>query len=170
MLRIIQLVAALALTMPGVAAVAADDGVARGEYLVRAASCTDCHTPGYFLGKPDSSRFLGGADVGFDLPGGTFVGPNLTPDNETGLGKWTKDQIITAIQTGVLPDGRKLAPIMPWPAYAKLTKSDAGAIADYLKSLPPVSNKVPGPFEPGVKPPVARLMVVFPAGNDQHNP
>ena len=166
MRRVIQSVAVLALTMSSVAAVAADNRVARGEYLVRLGGCNDCHTPGYFLGKPDLSRFLGGSDVGFDLPGtGTFVAPNLTPDNETGLGTWSKDEIITAIQTGVRPDGRILAPIMPWRAFAGLTKSDAGAIADYLKSLPPVSHKVQGPFGPGDESPVPRMMVVFPAGN-----
>ena len=53
---------------------------------------------------------------------------------------------------------------MPWRAFAGLTKSDAGAIADYLKSLPPVSHKAQGPFGPGDKPPVPRMMVVFPAG------
>ena len=160
---------ALALTIPGVAAVAAENRVTRGEYLVRFGGCNDCHTPGYFLGKPDPSRFLGGSNVGFDLPGtGTFVGPNLTPDKETGLGTWTRDEIITAIRTGVRPDGRILAPIMPWRAFAGLTKSDAGAIADYLKSLPPVSHKVEGPFGPGDTPPVPRMMVVFPAG--QHEP
>jgi mono/diheme cytochrome c family protein len=136
MRKLIQFVAAMALTVAGVTAVAADSRVARGEYLVRFGSCNDCHTPGYFLGKPDSSRFLGGSDVGFDLPGlGTFVGPNLTPDDKTGLGTWSKDQIIAAIQTGVRPDGRILAPIMPWRAFAGLTKSDAGAIADYLKKF-----------------------------------
>ena len=97
---------------------------------------------------------------------GTFVGPNLTPDNETGLGSWSRDQIITAIQTGVRPDGRILAPIMPWRAFAGLTKSDAGAIADYLKSLPPVSHKAQGPFGSADKPPVPRMMVVFPADNN----
>jgi mono/diheme cytochrome c family protein len=166
MRRFIQIGAVLALTIPGVAAVAADSRVARGEYLVRFGGCNDCHTPGYFLGKPDLSRFLGGSDVGFDLPGlGTFVGPNLTPDKETGLGTWSRDEIITAIQTGVRPDGRILAPIMPWRAFAGLTKSDAGAIADYLKGLPPVSHKTQGPFGPDDKPPVPRMMVVFPAGN-----
>ena len=161
---VVQLVAVLALTMPGVAAVAADNRVARGEYLARLGGCNDCHTPGYFLGKPDPSRFLGGSDVGFDLPGmGTFIGPNLTPDKETGLGTWSRDEIVTAIQTGVRPDGRILAPIMPWRAFAGLTKSDAGTIADYLKSLPPVSHKVQGPFGPDEAPPVPRMMVVFPA-------
>jgi mono/diheme cytochrome c family protein len=110
MRSVIHFVAVLALTMPGVAAVAADNQVARGEYLVRIGGCNDCHTPGYFLGKPDPARFLAGSDVGFDLPGmGTFIGPNLTPDNETGLGSWSRDQIITAIQTGVRPDGRILS-------------------------------------------------------------
>ena len=134
MRRITQFLAVLTLTIPSLAAVAADNRVARGEYLVRFGGCNDCHTPGYFLGKPDPARFLAGSDVGFDLPGmGTFVGPNLTPDNETGLGNWSRDEIITAIQTGVRPDGRILAPIMPWRAFAGLTKSDAGAIADYLE-------------------------------------
>ena len=67
MRRLIQFVAVLALTIPGVAAVAGDNQVTRGEYLVRFGGCNDCHTPGYFLGKPDLSRFLGGSDVGFRL-------------------------------------------------------------------------------------------------------
>jgi mono/diheme cytochrome c family protein len=167
MRSVIQLLAVLGLTIPSAATVAADNRVARGEYLVRLGGCNDCHTPGYLLGKPDLSRFLGGSDVGFGLPDmGTFVPPNLTPDNETGLGTWSRDEIITAIQTGVRPDGRILAPIMPWRAFAGLTKSDAGAIADYLKSLPPVSHKVPGPFGPDDKPPVPRMMVVLPATGD----
>src|SRR5438270_5738181 len=97
--------------------------VARGKYLVTIASCHDCHTPGYFLGKPDMARYLGGSNVGFEMPGlGVFVAPNLTPDPETGLGKWTEAQIVTALRTGKRPDGRELAPIMPWRAFANLTK------------------------------------------------
>jgi len=85
MRSVIQFVAVLALAIQGAAAVAADNRVARGEYLVRFGGCNDCHTPGYFLGKPDLSRFLGGSDVGFDLPGiGAFLGPNLTPDTKPG--------------------------------------------------------------------------------------
>jgi mono/diheme cytochrome c family protein len=119
--------------------------VARGKYLVQLGGCTDCHTRGHLLGKPDMSRFLAGSDVGFEQPGlGTFVGPNLTPDRKTGLGNWMKDEMMTAIQTGVRPDGRILSPIMPWRAYAGLTKSDAGAIVDYLRSLPPVSHESRG--------------------------
>jgi mono/diheme cytochrome c family protein len=167
MRSVTQYLVVLVLVMHGTAALAADDRITRGEYLVRFGGCSDCHTPGYFLGKPDPERFLGGSDVGLDLPGmGTFVGPNLTPDKETGLGNWSRDQIIAAIQTGVRPDGRILAPIMPWRAFSGLTKSDASAIAEYLKSLPPVSHKVPGPFGPGDKPPVPRMMMVFPASGN----
>src|SRR5687768_10095929 len=112
--------------------------ILRGKYLVTLGLCTDCHTPGYFFGKPDAGRFLGGSEVGFEIPGlGVFHGPNLTPDMETGLGSWTEEQIVTAFTTGKRPDGRELAPIMPWRAFANLTPADKTAIAAYLKSLPP---------------------------------
>jgi len=80
--------AALMTGLPLTAAIAADPAaVARGKYLVTIAACNDCHTPGYFLGKPDMARFLGGSDVGFEIPGlGIFYPPNLTPDGKTGLG------------------------------------------------------------------------------------
>ena len=141
----------------------AQDQIARGKYLVTISGCKDCHVPGVFLGKPDFTRMLAGSEVGFDLPGlGTFYGPNLTPDKETGLGGWTTEQIILAITRGVRPDGRELAPIMPWRDFAVLTKGDAEAIAAYLKSLPPVSNKVPGPFGPTEKPTSFVMKVVPP--------
>ena len=70
----------------------AQDQVARGKYLATFGGCTDCHTPGYFFGKPDEKRYLGGSEVGFEIPGlGVFHGPNLTPDKETGLGNWSND-------------------------------------------------------------------------------
>jgi mono/diheme cytochrome c family protein len=131
---------------------AADD-LARGKYLATIIACADCHTPGAMLGKPDLGRLMGGSEVGFEMPGlGVFHPPNLTPDKETGIGAWTSEQIVTAIRTGVRPDGRILVPIMPWHFYAALTDEDARAIAAYLKSLPPVANKVPGPFGPSEKP------------------
>jgi mono/diheme cytochrome c family protein len=146
---------------------AEDAQLARGKYLVTLGSCTDCHTPGHLLGKPDMTRFLGGSDVGFAIPGlGTFVGRNLTPDKETGLGSWTREQIATAFTTGVRPDGRVLAPVMPWAAFSQLTKADALAIAAYLQSLPPVRREVPGPFGPNEKVSVF-VMDVLPA--DMHN-
>ena len=143
---------------------------ARGKYLVQLAGCTDCHTPGHLLGKPDMARFLGGSDVGFEIPGlGIVVGPNLTPDIGTGLGRWTSNEIVTAIQTGVRPDGRILAPVMPWRAYAGLTKSDSAAIVEYLRSLPPVSNKVPGPLGLDEKATVFRMRILPPDHAGQHN-
>jgi mono/diheme cytochrome c family protein len=142
---------------------AADKQVERGKYLVQVGGCTDCHTPGHFLGRPDMAKYLGGSDVGFGIPNqGVFVGPNLTPDKETGLGTWTAQQIATAITTGARPDGRMLAPAMPWQGYSHLTKSDALAIAAFLKSLHSVSNKVSGPFGPDDKPSVF-VMSVQPA-------
>lgn len=136
--------------------------IARGKYLVTNGNCTDCHTPGHFFGKPDMSKFLGGSDVGFAIPHlGVFVGPNLTPDKATGLGNWTAADIVTAITTGVTPQGRKLAPVMPYEAYKSLTKSDALAIAAYLKSLPPVSHQVAGPFGPS-ETPTTFVMAVIP--------
>lgn len=143
----------------------ADDAdVGRGRYLVTIAGCNDCHTPGYFLGKPDEARYLGGSDVGFDVPGlGIFHAPNLTPDKETGLGGWTDEEIATALQKGVRPDGRVLAPPMPWRAFANLTHSDALAIVAFLKSLPPVKNRVPGPFGAGEKP-TSFVMKILPPG------
>jgi mono/diheme cytochrome c family protein len=132
---------------------AAQTQVQRGKYLVSILPCTDCHTPGTFLGHPDMKRYLGGSEVGFEVPGlGVFYGPNLTPDDETGLGKWTKEQIATAITTGKRPDGRILAPPMPVESFKNLTHSDVLAIAAYLKTLPAIKNNVPGPFGPNEKP------------------
>jgi hypothetical protein len=97
------------------------------------------------------------------FPGqGVFVPRNLTPDKATGLGNWTVAQIVTAITTGVRPDGRILAPIMPWRAYSQLTPSDARDIALFLKTLPPVEHKVPGPFGTSDKPAVM-VMTLVPA-------
>ena len=145
-------------------AAAADPQTERGKYLVSLGGCNDCHTPGYFLGKPDFSRALGGSEVGFELPGlGVFHGPNLTPDKETGLGNWTAEEIVAAIKKGQRPDGRELAPIMPWRGLSVLTQEDALAIAAYLKSLPPVKNKVPGPFGPNEAPTSFVMKIVPPA-------
>ena len=141
----------------------ADAQVDRGKYLVTLGGCNDCHTPGYFFGKPDMTKYLGGSDVGFEIPGlGAFAGRNITPDKETGIGKWSTDQIVTALQTGTRPDGRILAPIMPWHAFANLTKDDALAIAAFLKSIPPVKHAIPGPFGPGQKVPFFLFRILPP--------
>jgi cytochrome c len=156
------LLAAASLAMPLRATAADQHEIARGKYLVTVGSCTDCHTPGHFFGKPDMSKYLGGSDVGFAIPHlGVFVGPNLTPDKATGLGDWTTVQIVNAITKGQTPQGRTLAPVMPWHAYASLTKADALAIAAYLKSLPAVSHQVAGPFGPN-ETPTSFVMAVIP--------
>ncbi len=127
----------------------AESPVERGKYLVTLAGCTDCHTPGHLLGKPDMTRYLGGSDVGFFVPGmGTFYGPNLTSDKATGLGGWTDAQVIHVLKTGERPDGRVLAPPMPWRAIGQLTDSDLTALVAYLRAIPVVEHKVPGPFGP----------------------
>lgn len=138
---------------------------ARGKYLVNLGGCVDCHTPGYFFGKPDPQRTLGGSEVGFEIPGlGVFHGPNLTPDKETGLGTWSQTDIVTALRSGKRPDGRELAPIMPWRAFAQMTDTDLNSVALYLKTLPAVSNKVPGPFGASETPSSFVMKVVPPAG------
>ncbi len=140
---------------------AAEDQVGRGKYLVTIMGCGDCHTPGSLLGKPDMAHMLSGSEVGFEVPDvGIFVPRNLTPDNETGLGTWSEDQIVAAIMTGKRPDGRILAPAMPWMDFAALMPADAHAVAAYLKSLPPVVHAIPGPFGPKEKIPVLIYRIV----------
>lgn len=154
----------LATLVPG-SARADEAQIERGRYLVQIAGCGDCHTPGHFLGKPDLSRFLGCSEVGFEIPGvGVVYGPNLTPDEATGLGTWSEDQIVAAIRTGATPDGRGLVPVMPWPNLSTLSDDDAYAIAAYLKSLDPVANDVPGPVPPGEPAPSFVMRVVPPGG------
>jgi mono/diheme cytochrome c family protein len=162
--RLVYAISAIVATLAAShGAVAESAQIDRGKYLVSLGGCNDCHTPGYFLGKPDMERFLGGSDVGFAVPDqGVFYGPNLTPDGETGLGKWSTEEIVTAITAGKRPDGRVLAPVMPWHAFANLTPEDSTAIAAYLKSLPPVKNKVRGPFGPKEKPTSFVMKVVPP--------
>jgi mono/diheme cytochrome c family protein len=124
-----------------------DTQIARGRYLVTIAGCSDCHTPGALVGAADMKRYLGGSDVGFSIPGqGVFVGQNLTPDKETGLGNWTSEQIDAAIRKGKRPDGSELSGVMPYASFSHLTDEDALAIVAFLKSIPSVSNKAPGPF------------------------
>jgi mono/diheme cytochrome c family protein len=161
----LTLAAALGAATLAAPTVNAQSLVERGKYLATIGDCVDCHTPGYFLGKPDMTRYLGGSDVGFELPDlGVFVGPNLTADKETGLGAWTDEQIATALTTGVRPDGRILALIMPWHALAQLTKPDLSALISFLRSLPPIAHKVPGPFGPSEKPTVFVMKLVPPEG------
>ena len=146
------------------ASAAADkDKIKRGEYLATIMDCGGCHTTGVFLGKPDPAKYLAGSEVGFQIPGlGIFYPPNLTPDPETGLGKWSEAEIVNAVRKGERPDGRILAPAMPYSHYGKLTDEDAFALAAYLKSLKPVRNAAPALVGPSEKPKAPYLTVVMP--------
>jgi mono/diheme cytochrome c family protein len=137
--------------------------VSRGYYLSQLGNCEHCHTPGHFLGKRDQSKTLSGSDVGFWDPNlGTVIGPNITPDDETGIGTWTPQDIRLALTTGERPDGRLLSPVMPWADLAQLQEPDILALVEYLKSLKPVKNRVPGPFGPAEAVPVHTLRLAPP--------
>lgn len=152
--------------------------VKRGEYLVTASGCNDCHSPKKFGPKgpePDPSILLSGHPAnspvpemapGVLTPTGWFsacnshftawVGPwgvsfaaNLTPDKQTGIGDWDEEDFIKTIRTGQhLGMGREILPPMPWPNIAKYTDEDLKAMFAYLMSLPAVPNLVPGPIPP----------------------
>src|SRR5260370_33560719 len=131
----LPLLIATAIVGASAAASAAETQIERGKYLATISSCNDCHTPGFLLGKPDAKRTLAGSEVGFGIPGvGVFVGGNLTPDKETGLGGWTTEQIIAAITKGEMPNCRKRFPVMPLPGLAHLSSDDLQALAAHLKS------------------------------------
>jgi cytochrome c553 len=150
--------------------------VQRGSYFVNVIGCDDCHTP-HKMGprgpEPDMSRRLSGHPADFKLPPApslgqgpwvwaatgsmtAFSGPwgvsftaNLTPDAETGLGTWTEQMFIDAIRTGRhLGKGRPILPPMPIQAFRNASDQDLRAIFAFLKSLPPVKNKVPEPLDP----------------------
>jgi mono/diheme cytochrome c family protein len=124
------------------------DIIAYGQYLVNGASCGDCHSPSKD-GEPIPGKYLSGGNQ-IDLPGNTVVRTaNLTPDNETGLGLWTKEQFIKRFKQcsdpayGNTPyKPGEFQTIMPWTVYAGLTEEDLGAIYEYLRSIPAVKNQV----------------------------
>jgi mono/diheme cytochrome c family protein len=141
----------------------AESLVERGEYLAHIMDCGGCHHTGAFTPQPNLETPLVGSDIGFEMPGmGVFYPPNLTPDDETGLGKWSDAEIIAAITTGMRPDGRQLAPMMPWMSYAHINADDAAALVAYLRSLKPVKHKVPGPFGADEKPAAPYFTVIAP--------
>lgn len=141
----------------------AQDKAGRGEYLATIMDCGGCHTPGALTGKPDMARHLGGSEVGFEIPGmGIFYPPNLTSDRDTGIGGWSEADIVKAVRTGERPDGRVLAPVMPYHNYARLTDPDAQALAGYLKALKPVRNQAPAMRGPAETPTAPYLTVQMP--------
>lgn len=140
-----------AAVLSGAAPVSAHEAdVARGEYLVNLLGCGRCHTEGYLLGQDATGPHLAGSQVGIAYSGGTdesrpglVFAPNLTPDDETGLGRWSRRDIVRALTTGVGTDGHQRLPVMPWPNYGALNDRDVKAVADYLLSLPPVRREIP---------------------------
>jgi mono/diheme cytochrome c family protein len=122
---------------------AEEDAETRGEYLVRAGGCFSCHT------APGGQKMGGGRAL--TTPFGTFYSPNITPDPETGIGRWTDTEFLRALREGVRPDGTNYFPVFPYPSFTGITDSDALAIKAYLFSLPAVRQQnrphnVPFPF------------------------
>ena len=104
------------------------DPVKRGEYLARAADCMVCHT------APGGTEYAGGLAI--PLPFGTLYSTNITPDKATGIGDYSDQDFLNALQRGIRRDGTRLYPAMPYPSYSYMTDADALAIKAYLFSLP----------------------------------
>ena len=117
------------------AAAAEPDAVARGAYLANAADCVSCHTDNAHGGQP----YAGGRAI--PTPFGTFYSPNITPDPETGIGRWSDAEFLRALRDGVRPDGANYFPVFPYPSFTKVNDTDAQAIKAYLFSLPPVRHR-----------------------------
>ena len=156
-------------------------GVRRGEYLVNLLGCARCHTEGYLVGNHPTGPYLAGSMVGIawtdaepDVTPGLVFAPNLTPDPETGLGRWTQRDIVRALTTGVGTDGHQRLPVMPWPNYNALSDEDLNAIAAYLKHLEPVDRQVPAASPAGaeLRHPYVRfsIFVFTPFGGEQGLP
>jgi mono/diheme cytochrome c family protein len=134
------------------------DAIDRGEYLVELLACGACHTNGAFDGAPDMSKPLAGSQTGiaWESPLGTerpgiVYPPNITPDEKTGIGLWSDNQVADALSAGIGRHGGRRIAAMPWQGYAKLTSDDVDAIVAYLKSIRPIRHKVPDPIQPGQK-------------------
>ncbi|QQS35620.1 MAG: c-type cytochrome [Ignavibacteriales bacterium] len=121
---------------------------AYGKYLVTIASCNECHTQSD-KGEPlPGMTFAGGAE--FNFPAGVVRSLNITPDEETGIGKWTKEDFIKRFRNYGTEEAKNI-PVdmnkefntpMPWLMYTGMTDEDLGAIYEYLRTAKPVKNKV----------------------------
>src|ERR1700676_2317462 len=106
--------------------------IARGEYLAQAGDCVACHT------APGGKLFAGGRAM--PTPFGTLYTSNVTPDADTGIGKWTADQFYSMMHTGRSLDGGLLYPAMPFASYTKVTRADSDAIFAFMQSVAPVTQ------------------------------
>lgn len=155
-----KLTLAAALTASTSAASAQAPGsVERGKYLMEGVvACGNCHFARGDKGQPLLEKGLSGGMV-FDEPPFKAYAANITPDPETGIGKWTDAQLAKAIREGIRPDKRVIGPPMPIEFYRHLSDSDLAAIIAYLRAQPPVKNAVPKseyrmPLPPSYGPPV----------------
>ena len=108
------------------------------------------------LGAPHTSRALAGSGVGIAYTNplehrnpGIVYPPNITPDDETGIGRWSDQQIIDAIRAGQGRHGDRRILVMPWQGYAKISQSDIYAIIGYLRNIEAVNHRVPDDVAPG---------------------
>lgn len=136
----------------GGAAYAQPSLIERGDYLVNnIGACGNCHTP-RVKGMPDlSKRFSGGFQT-FSEPWFVAKGSNITPDPDTGIGKWSGDDLKRALTEGLRPNGVPLAPIMPFPFFKVLTAGDLDAMVAYLRSVSPIRNEVQPPVYKAASP------------------
>jgi mono/diheme cytochrome c family protein len=118
---------------PSVAVANAAEQIKRGEYLARAGNCMGCHT------TRGGNEYAGGRAIA--TPFGSIYSSNLTPDAETGIGKWTADDFWRAIHNGKSKDGSFLYPAFPYPNYTKVSRADADAIYAYFKTIPAVRQE-----------------------------
>jgi mono/diheme cytochrome c family protein len=107
--------------------------ISKGEYLARAGDCVACHT------VPNGPVFAGGRAMA--TPFGNLYVPNITPDDDTGIGLWTPDEFYRMMHTGISRDGKLLYPAMPFASYTQVTRADSDAIYAYLMSVPPIKQK-----------------------------
>jgi mono/diheme cytochrome c family protein len=107
--------------------------IERGRYLAVIGDCVACHT------KHGGAPFTGG--LAMLTPFGTLYSPNITPDDDAGIGKWTAEEFYRMLHTGRSRDGTLLYPAMPFPAYTKVTRTDSDAIFAYLSSLEPAKQR-----------------------------
>jgi mono/diheme cytochrome c family protein len=118
---------------------------ANGEVLFHAGSCLYCHKAP--SGSPAAEKGLPAGGTAFATPVGTFYPGNLTPDPETGIGRWSERDFANAMMRGLAPDGRHYFPAFPYTSYAAMRVEDVLDLRAYLMSLPPVRS--PG-REPGI--------------------
>ena len=138
--------AVLATGLCALAAAHAQPSIERGRYLVEGVlTCGNCHSPRGPDGIIDVSRLYSGGPQTWDEPTFMVKGSNITPDPETGIGRWSEAEIRRAIQEGRRPDGSQLAPIMPYASYRVFLPDDLNSVVEYLRSVPAVRDEVQRP-------------------------